>query len=506
MSSQQTIQPNYSNDFDYPSFNRNDLMTLDTIRNRDFPIRKLNQINTNRDWSTNLYNLDIEKSIPNKTDVYINKVDYINKNDDIEKSQPLKEKIWHKPDFCLNIRDIYKAYPNKPKTDRHTDPLNPVYKLPSFPEAPPPTPLKFIRDQLDISDIDKAKPNKLFPMKMRPPKNYDEIGNNHPKKPYERKQFYDSLNYNDVTNKQKKFRNTNPLDPDYGNYGGFIEGSKSYQYKNMNKNSLNINDILGTNPGSANNYSNFRYDNKQRFDTRDIDGATADTKKHGICTLRCTNPLQPNYQYIGRSENLDCYGKIEDYDEKHYRRHNYKLSLPSVINNCENISKNDFFNVENKNDNVDYSKDSQPIINQKKSINKKIIKSRSCVGVNPYNKLGNNKNYDDGNLNSLPFSTISNENNNYRESGNFFRPKHDPTIILSKVNKDNRLDYKLKKYFNQNAPIFRNNILNSFNSRTTEQLNNRNDDLYQEFNPSKPNTYEEQLASVIKSSQIPSYY
>ena len=78
-----SFQQNYSNDFDYPSLNRKDLMVLDTIRDRDFPIRKINQINTNRDWSTNLYNLDIEKSVPFKTGIYINKIDYTNKNDDI---------------------------------------------------------------------------------------------------------------------------------------------------------------------------------------------------------------------------------------------------------------------------------------------------------------------------------------------------------------------------------------------------------------------------------------
>ena len=60
------IQPDYNNDFNYPSLTRKDLMYLDSINSRDCPIRKINQINTKRDWSTNLYNLDIEKSVPKK--------------------------------------------------------------------------------------------------------------------------------------------------------------------------------------------------------------------------------------------------------------------------------------------------------------------------------------------------------------------------------------------------------------------------------------------------------
>jgi len=245
-------------------------MYLDYLRERDFPIKKINQINTNRDWSTNLYNLDIEKSVPYRSNIFTNKIDYINKIDDIEFAQPKKEKILIKPNFILNVRDIEKAYPKKPKStsQRHTNPLNPVYKLPSCPLPTPVPPPKFIRDQMDISDIEKTKPNKLYPMKMRPMKTYDEIEGNHPKKPYERKVFYDSFKYDDVNKKKKKYRNTNPLDPEYDKqYGGYIEGSKPcLPFYNFNidnsKNSLSNDDIYGSLPGSKNYYSNYRYDNK----------------------------------------------------------------------------------------------------------------------------------------------------------------------------------------------------------------------------------------------------
>jgi hypothetical protein len=85
------IQPDYNNDFNYPSLERKDLMLLGTINSRDCTIKKINQINSNRDWSINLYNLDIEKTVPTRRNVFTNKIDFINKIDDIEKARPNKE-------------------------------------------------------------------------------------------------------------------------------------------------------------------------------------------------------------------------------------------------------------------------------------------------------------------------------------------------------------------------------------------------------------------------------
>ena len=44
-------------DFNYPSLNRKDLLDLSKINIKSCQFKKLN---TNRDWSLNLYNLDIE--------------------------------------------------------------------------------------------------------------------------------------------------------------------------------------------------------------------------------------------------------------------------------------------------------------------------------------------------------------------------------------------------------------------------------------------------------------
>ena len=106
-------KPDFSDDFNYPSLNRKDLMLLDTIKEKDFKKKGINRFISNRDWSMGLYNLDIDKSFPKKRDLYLNKIDFINKIDDIEKARPNKEKIYNKPNYSLNVRDIEKAYPKK---------------------------------------------------------------------------------------------------------------------------------------------------------------------------------------------------------------------------------------------------------------------------------------------------------------------------------------------------------------------------------------------------------
>ena len=76
--------------YDYPTLNRKDTMYLSTMTQRDFPLKKFKQLQTNRNWSINLYNLDIEGSSPRKFGAFHQKIDYTNKNDDIEKSSPKK--------------------------------------------------------------------------------------------------------------------------------------------------------------------------------------------------------------------------------------------------------------------------------------------------------------------------------------------------------------------------------------------------------------------------------
>ena len=465
------IKPDYSNDFNYPSLSRKDLMYLDSIKSMDCPIKKINRIDTKRDWSLNLYNLDIERSVPIRKSVFTNKTDFINKIDDIEKARPNKEVILNKPDFILNISDIEKAHPNKNlwNSQRHINPLNPVYKLPSYIKAERAEPRKFIRNQIDISDIEKTKPNKLFPMKMRLFKTYDEIKGVHPKKPYRRKEIHDSLNYSDLNIKNSKFRNTNPLEPEYdNNYGGFIKGTKSDlpYYHFSGKNTLNVEDINGALPGSLNHYADFKYDNKQRFDTRDIDGAYAGTKKYGIKTNRCTNPLQPNYQLIGNNELYDCFGEMINNNEINKKYNTIDASMSKsklrIIDDYKNKENNNKFNY-NNNNNLAYSYKffNMPPSEKPK---RKMKNSMSCEEVKTQLPLlKKNKSKENSIRNNLLDENAKNEiiEKIYEKPFPNYEFQHDSILKFGHLNKNNRLDVKLENNKRNKNPrdLFRHKII-----------------------------------------------
>lgn len=46
-------------DYNYRSLNRSDLMSLSSINDNDMRIKKFKKLDTKRDWSINLYNMDI---------------------------------------------------------------------------------------------------------------------------------------------------------------------------------------------------------------------------------------------------------------------------------------------------------------------------------------------------------------------------------------------------------------------------------------------------------------
>jgi hypothetical protein len=47
-------------DYNYRTLNRSDLMSLSTINEKDTKIKKFKLMDTKRDWSISLYNMDIE--------------------------------------------------------------------------------------------------------------------------------------------------------------------------------------------------------------------------------------------------------------------------------------------------------------------------------------------------------------------------------------------------------------------------------------------------------------
>ena len=304
-------------DFNYPSLNRKDLLDLSKINIKSCQFKKLN---TNRDWSLNLYNLDIEGTSPRKFSYFTNKEDFTNKNNDIEKSSPKSlYNYTNKISFNLTNDDIDLSKPqcNKNISSRRTNPLTPRYSL-SKPELLPPEIPKFIRDSINIKDIKGSAPNYLginkklfkFPIKK------EKIEKSYPKEPYLRKTRYEYMNYDDVTKKKIIYRNTNPLRPQYKwtyiedkKLLGPIDGNIPIVYsKYMYRNPFNLNtkDIEGANTGSK--YPILRFKgNTYYLNTKDIKGAQGDTLIRGIITKRNINPITPVYQYLGHSEiqNID---------------------------------------------------------------------------------------------------------------------------------------------------------------------------------------------------------
>ena len=383
-----------ADNFDYsiPSIPKGNTMYLSTINKNDAIIRPFKKMVTKRDWSANLYNLDIESSMPRRFGVFTNKIDYINKVDDIERTNP---KILHyplnKPEFNLTNKDIEKSSPQMKqlKTNRCTNPLEPKYTLPKVEEYPPSVP-KFIRDSIDIKDISGARPQKYFQWKTREtfPINNHGIEGSKTKETYVRKRLgnnkYDYIDYSDLTiDIFKTRRNTNPLDPIYGfkknqdifKYGPIEKSKPMTQYPYFYQPSLNLilNDIKGTNIGSKNRINKFTGNNYE-LTTQDIPGCCVGSLKKGIVTKRCTNPLNPNYQFLGEKELAG--EKFGEYSKKN------RAKSVSTMNSTNNTMKEETKNVENAN----------PKMVKINDIDKEPPKSDKNININNNNENINNIN------------------------------------------------------------------------------------------------------------------
>ena len=303
--------------FNYRTAMKNDTMFLSTVKDNDSKLRKFKQINTNRDYSANLFNLDIAGSSPKKFGVLHNKPDFLLKNDDIERTT---SKILHikldKPENNLNNSDIALSSPQcvKFKTTRQPfNPLEPKYILPNVEKIEPPVP-KFIRDNINIDDIQGSFPKKYYKWDTR--RNYfsEDIDGSSPKKQKYRTTKYNNIDYNDVTqDKFKTKRCVNPLDPVYEvkyknneHYThGKIEGSKPqtiYPYNYPIPYNLKIDDISGAQIGTKNRINKFTSPYDLSLNLKDIRGAQAASLKKGMTTNRVTNPLKPDYPYLGGKE------------------------------------------------------------------------------------------------------------------------------------------------------------------------------------------------------------
>ena len=470
--------------------NKKDTMYLSVISSKDAVMRPFKKLFTQRDWSTNLYNLDIEGSQPRKYSVYTNKVDFINKVDDIERANP---KIIHyplkKPEYNLNNRDIEKSFPSAVnfKTKRVTNPLEPKYKFSEVEGYPLEFP-KFIRDSIDIKDIEGSSPNKrIYDMKRETmQEKIKSIRGAQCRIPYVRKNLgnikYHYLDYSDVNNFTfKTRRQTNVLDPIYifkkensqnSYFHGPIEKSKpetKYPYYYKPSLNLKLDDIKGSNPGSINVIKKFKGMNFE-IDASDIPKTNAGSLKKGITTKRCINPLMPKYQYLGEKEEkigINSLIKLK------------KASMPMFEISDNNKTKNEIEkNEENGGNYIDYNK--SPKINNNMNENN----SNGIVNVE---KNGQNL-------------KISNDNNVKEQISNRLNKFKINKFSINLANKDKQLkkSNSSMNLLNRNIKLEDNNEKNKKIIRFTPLLNSYKSDL---INNNKP----EFDSTIFGKKPIPFY-
>jgi len=130
-------------------------MALSTLAPSEFPPK---HTVFHRSWSQALQTNDIAGAQPILRGYqYFRKPEFANTTQDIERAQPMPQvSIAAKTGFSLTTSDIPFAWPQKVafRTARlDTNPLDPVYKLPTF-HTKPPTPPRFLRDAHSIEVTD----------------------------------------------------------------------------------------------------------------------------------------------------------------------------------------------------------------------------------------------------------------------------------------------------------------------------------------------------------------
>ena len=201
------------------------------------------------------------------------------------------------------------------------DPINPVYKLPTY-EKPMPHRPKFVNDSYDVSDIEGAKPK--TPKKYEPRETFrnDIVGAQANWRPRHEKARleappHDIMNkYSDISGRKLKpyevsQRRTDLCAPVYNIYGMEIKDDPRYSkskplkpYIHQGTYSLTTHDIPGATSKFAPQNVRPRREIRNITSTEDIQGAQADTLKHSMQTKRVTNPLNPVYQSLDGGEPL----------------------------------------------------------------------------------------------------------------------------------------------------------------------------------------------------------
>ena len=492
----------FQNQYQYNNchlLSRKDTMYLSSLNSNDFPIRKFRQMPSKREWSLNLYNLDIQGSSPRKFGLLTKKIDFTNNNKDIEKSSPsqLFKKVI--PNYSLSCKDIQGATPHHLKSHivRCTNPLNPKYNLPKTETTKQEENIdnnkkpKFIKDNLKIDDIEGARPKKIGNFFLRNNMNKDDIKGSFPRQRYVRKEFFNSIDYSDIQKiKHKRKKDLNPLNPVYNwnysinnvNYNvGPIEKNQPKPFSDIKYKfpyNLSNEDIEGSKPGSKNKFRIFKGSNSC-LNIGDINGAIHGSLLKGIKTKRNLNPLIPNYRYLGEEE-LKSQEKIL-FDNKN-------------LNKSNKVIKTSSFNLSNS-------------INLPKiTINEEAIKNKNNKNIVPINTTGitsNPKNQNQTDIDNKINQMLSDLNGNpsngnkpifaknlYKRPEIYFPLKHDKNIVfINEGHKNNKnpnpnlrsfqriIDTKIKLLDFKNNNLDFNNENKPFESKMDDFLVNLSIDL-----------------------------
>ena len=492
----------FQNQYQYNNchlLSRKDTMYLSSLNSNDFPIRKFRQMPSKREWSLNLYNLDIQGSSPRKFGLLTKKIDFTNNNKDIEKSSPsqLFKKVI--PNYSLSCKDIQGATPHHLKSHivRCTNPLNPKYNLPKTETTKQEENIdnnkkpKFIKDNLKIDDIEGARPKKIGNFFLRNNMNKDDIKGSFPRQRYVRKEFFNSIDYSDIQKiKHKRKKDLNPLNPVYNwnysinnvNYNvGPIEKNQPKPFSDIKYKfpyNLSNEDIEGSKPGSKNKFRIFKGSNSC-LNIGDINGAIHGSLLKGIKTKRNLNPLTPNYRYLGEEE-LKSQEKIL-FDNKN-------------LNKSNKVIKTSSFNLSNS-------------INLPKiTINEEAIKNKNNKNIVPINTTGitsnskiQNQTDIDNKINQMLSDLNENPSNDnkpifdknlYKRPEIYFPLKHDKNIVfINEGHKNNKnpnpnlrsfqriIDTKIKLLDFKNNNLDFNNENKPFESKMDDFLVNLSIDL-----------------------------
>ena len=476
---------------DVPFLSRKDTMYLSSINSNDFPLKKFKQITTKRDWSSNLYNLDIEGSSPKKFGLFTKKIDFTNNNRDIEKSYPIERYKKITPNYSLSNKDIEGSQPKlfKLNIKRCTNPLNPNYNLPKADkksldlgkEDNKPNKFKFIRDNINIDDIEGTKPKKLINIFLRNSLNIDDIKGSSPTQRYVRKIKYDNIDYSDIKKvKQGRNRNVNPLSPIYNwNYSinnikynvGHIERNQPnpfsvFRYKMPFI--LNNDDIYGAKAGSKNRYQNFKGSNSC-LNIGDIKGAIHGSLLRGINTKRCLNPLIPNYRYLGEEELKTQDKNIFDKIRNSIDNKISKESSFNFIKTPKASTKNELMN-NNTQDKNSLSNSESNTTRNKSNMDKKIYQILSEL-----------------NEKQIETDKIIFDKNLYKKPEKYFPRKHDEILNFIKID---------KKHKNENHRNIYLRNLQRLIDKNNNKINNKSEFIY------KKKTYESQMDDLIENHYI----